>query len=131
MQTESMASERFYWSFWLIRSTSFWAAALVLLSGCSIAGSWKTVETTPRERTFPVDVLTLTSDGRFTATGWRNGEPGTRTGTYRWSGSTLRLEMDDGTTVQFAGRRRTDGSLLLIDRSSAVECRAVLTQAGE
>ncbi len=83
------------------------------------------METTPPNGAFPVESLTLSPDGRFTATGWRNGSPATRTGTYRWNGSTLRLEMAEGGTVEFGGRRRSDGALLLIDRSSSDQPRAV------
>lgn len=79
----------------------------------------------PPDGAFPVESLTLSTDGRFTATGWRNGSPVTRTGTYRWNGSTLRLETAEGGPVEFGGRRRSDGSLLLVDRSSDSAPRAV------
>ncbi len=64
----------------------------VLLSGCALDGTWRTVKADPEgsmDRA-PFKMVTF-ADGNYTSTGTRGGATETNTGTYTWDGSKLTI----------------------------------------
>jgi len=76
--------------------------ALVLLiaavSGCSIAGTWKTVSIEPLEAAedFHFSTVTFGNDNMYTGKAKYDGEEVTSTGRYDWDGMTLKVQPDEG-----------------------------------
>ena len=93
--------------------------AVVLSSGCGIAGSWKTVEVRPKGAAFPINQVTFdtkgkyTASGGFTAQGAYNGNTHTTTGAYTQRFGTLRLSPIGGPMLEYKAHRRLDGKLVM------------------
>lgn len=89
------------------------AICSILMPGCSIHGTWRTVEVEPIGAAFPIAHISFTEDGRYTATGMIGTEEVTHTGRYEWVMSTVRLQPAGVSDRQCTARRRIDGRLQL------------------
>jgi hypothetical protein len=81
------------------------AGAVLMLSGCSIAGEWRTKSVEPAGQEFPFYQVEFTSDGRYTAMGPPSHRERSSTGTYTWNGSTLKVMPKDGPERSYPGYR--------------------------
>ena len=79
--------------------------ALVFWSGCSLSGTWRTVEVEPETGSeLPFGMITFDeSTMLYTASETREGRSATSTGAYRWSGQTLTLIPEDHPPRQYKG----------------------------
>jgi hypothetical protein len=77
----------------------------VLISGCSIAGTWNTVKTEPAgsEARSPFQMVTFNEDGGYTATGQHGSEVVTNTGKYEWDGFKLTIHPSEGEDRVYPG----------------------------
>lgn len=97
----------------------------VVLGGCSLAGTWKTVQIAPQGAAFPIDQATFDDSGRYTASREEDGVVRTETGRYTWNGMRLELRPADGEPKRFRGR--ASGSRLRLTHSTDdVQVRATL-----
>lgn len=94
------------------------AAILLLVVGCNMTGSWRTVSVDPSDAEFPISRLTLNADHRFTATGPIEGETRTRFGTYRMGMASLHLDPVHGEKETYGMSARANGTYQLIWRGS-------------
>jgi hypothetical protein len=80
-------------------------SVVALISGCSIAGTWKTVKTDPADQASacPSEMVTFNDEGGYTATGQHGGEAVTSTGTYEWDGFKLTVKPAEGETRVYPG----------------------------
>jgi len=89
------------------------------LGGCSVAGTWKTVDIQPHGSPFPISQMTLDEQGKYTATGGftakgeYDGDPHTTTGTYRRRWSDLHLAPAEGPVLVYRTHRLWDGKLVM------------------
>jgi len=79
--------------------------AVTLISGCSIAGTWKTVKSEPADAAArsPFQMVTFNDEGGYTATGQHGSEVITDTGTYEWDGTKLTVHPGKGDTRVYPG----------------------------
>ena len=88
------------------RATMFFAGLVVLglVGGCSITGTWETVQVEPAEAQTPFQMVTFTDEGQYSATD-KYGE-GTRTvlGTYDWNGLKLEITPAEGDKQVYSAR---------------------------
>lgn len=101
-------------------------ALLVLLTGCTFAGTWRAVNTETTSRADLPAVITLDDQGRCTATHERDNERHTRTGTYRVAGGRMILTLAGDAT--YRAHRRMDGRLILVDPAGRPPARAVFAR---
>lgn len=97
-----------------------------LLSGCSLAGSWKAVEVRPPDEPFPLAVVTFDRHDNYTATCSHDDRTHTTTGRYEWNGLALRLERTDGTWRTYDALLRLDGRLRVTNRTDDRKITALL-----
>jgi hypothetical protein len=107
------------------------AGAALILTGCSITGTWRTVPAGLDDRGFPIVSMTLDEHDSFTATSRHDGHQQTSTGQYRWNGMRLILSPANGREQIFRGRKRLDGTLLLTHTAENRNTRAILERTGE
>jgi hypothetical protein len=96
---------------------TFAAAMAIPALACSVTGSWRTVAVRPPSAPFPIEAVTFSDDGHYTATGREDGERRTTTGRYRFNGYTLRLRPPAGPEQKFAARVR--GETLVLTQGDA------------
>lgn len=91
------------------------AVACIALTGigCRLAGTWVTIDVEPADATFPIAEITFDQNGHCTADMATNGDRRTLVGTYRWRGTKLVIEPDDGATQVYRARRLMNGKLRL------------------
>ncbi len=100
--------------------------SLLALSGCSIAGSWKTVQVDPPWVPFPVETMTLDPDNNFTTTWNQNGADRTATGRYKWNGRTLEIARQGFEPRVYQARLRMDGKLVMTLEQNNAKVTATL-----
>ncbi|MCK4659412.1 MAG: hypothetical protein KAV82_07810 [Phycisphaerae bacterium] len=86
---------------------------LVLLSGCSLTGSWSTIEVKPEYARFPIASVTFTDEGTYCVTHGEGVRADTSSGTYEWAGSQLRLKPQGQPPQTYSGTLRLGGTLAL------------------
>lgn len=89
------------------------AVCLASLSGCTIAGTWKTVSVDPPGSGFPVDTITLGRDKNYTLTWEQAGRFRTALGEYRWDGFRLDLLWPGIAPQSYDASLGLDGTLTL------------------
>lgn len=103
-------------------------AALALWSGCSLAGTWKTVEVEPDTGAeIPFSMITFDeSNMLYSAAETRDGRTVTSTGAYRWSGQTLTLTPEGTPPRKYKGFLWWGKTLKLTCRVDDQEIKATL-----
>ena len=81
-----------------------WLSVAAWVGGCSIAGIWDTVKTSPADARTPFEMVTFNDEGGYTATGQRGSKVVTVTGTYEWNGAELAIHPAQGDTRVYPGR---------------------------
>ena len=117
----------------MIRRICTWTpgcVALVLWSGCSLAGTWKTVEVTPDTgASIPFSMITFDESNRlYTASEIREGRRVTSTGAYRWNSRTLTLTPDGRPPRIYKGFLWWGKTLKLTCRVNDQEIKATLAK---
>lgn len=117
----------------MIRRVCTWTlgcAALVLLSGCSLAGTWKTVEVKPDTgRGIPFSMITFDeSNMLYTASETRDGRTVTSTGVYRWNNRTLTLTPEGHPPRKYKGFLWWGKTLKLTCRVNDQKIKATLAK---
>lgn len=85
--------------------TGLLALGVMLLGGCSIAGTWKTVKVSPESegKSFPIQMVTFTPDGDYSATEQRGDQTMTSSGKYKWDGMNLTVMPTGGSERVYPG----------------------------
>ena len=86
---------------------------LALMSGCSIAGTWRTVSVDPPGASFPVDTITFDQNHNYTATWAQAGKSRTTLGQYRWNGSRLEVVRPGNQAQTYKASVGLDGRLTM------------------
>ena len=107
------------------------AAVLVIVTGCSLTGTWKTINIIPPDARFPMNRISFDNDSRFTATAEYEGQTRTSTGTYEWNGRKLLVFPDGGGERTYPGRRRWDRKLLLTHNRNGERITAIFAKTGD
>lgn len=119
----------------LALSASAWAAA-----GCSVAGTWRTVDVSYRPEAaaadpavhFDLSAVTFADRGRYTATRTAGPRRFTETGAYRFNGLALELRPDGGHPARrFDAQRSWRGELTLSRNEGDKSMSARLTRVDE
>ena len=81
----------------------------LLVGGCSITGTWKTVEVTPADALehAPFSMVTFAQDGQYSATRQHGNEVRTTTGSYAWGWGKLTITPQDGEAREYPGHYNT------------------------
>ncbi|MFQ5494832.1 MAG: hypothetical protein ACE5EX_05585 [Phycisphaerae bacterium] len=78
-------------------------AALGLVAGCRLAGTWQLTDFSPPPRQRHLETISFTIDGRYTATRTAaDSDAETSTGRYAWNGFVLTLTGDEDGTVEWS-----------------------------
>ncbi|MHC4065811.1 MAG: hypothetical protein ACYSUI_15120 [Planctomycetota bacterium] len=87
--------------------TVFTAVATIMLSGCSLAGTWKAVKTDPADAVehFPILMVTFNADGEYSASEQHGSDVKTSLGTYKWDGLKLTIMPNDGAKRVYSGNK--------------------------
>ena len=107
------------------------AAVLVIVTGCSLTGTWKTINIIPPDARFPMNRISFDNDSRFTATAEYEGQTRTSTGTYEWNGRKLVVFPDGGDERTYPGRRRWGRKLALIHNRNGERITAIFAKTGD
>ena len=85
------------------------------VGGCALAGSWRAGDAISLDdgTVSAISAITLSMDGRFTATETRDGAVVTSTGHYRWNGWELNLSTDGEEARTIPCRVDWRGSILI------------------
>ncbi len=86
--------------------------AIVLISGCSLAGAWRATDHEPAAKHIAIDVMTFDGD-RFTATSCVDREQRSMVGQYEVRGGRLTLHPTSGPEQTYRCRRKLGGTLEL------------------
>ncbi len=99
---------------------------LACAAGCSIAGSWKTIDIDPPGRMFPVETITFDQDHNYTATWSQDGETRTTLGRYQWNGFRLDVLQPGNRTRSYATRLDAGNKLTMIYGKGTSKIKATL-----
>ncbi len=105
----------------------------VLLVGCSITGTWRTVSTEPADATgAPFQMVTFADDGQYSATHQYGQETKTSTGKYQWDGRKLTISTgQDGERVYVGRQDVFTGKLILSHESEGQKITATLEKQAD
>ncbi len=108
-------------------------SCLVIFSGCSITGHWKTVRIKPIEMTdeFALSSVSFDSDGKYAAVVKYDGKSRTTSGKYEWDGFTLKLNPRDGEDRQYGGEIWWGKTLKLHHKGDEQSMTGVLERMAE
>ena len=99
---------------------------LLALAGCSLVGSWCTIEVQPADAEFPVAAVTFADDQSYCVSRISGGQTSSSSGTYRWTGLRLILAPEGRPLQSYFGHLRLDGKLVLTQGSGKTKITAVL-----
>lgn len=100
------------------------------LSGCTLSGNWRAVHRPDDPQRPGVEVITFSTDGRFTMTSSDEIDRRTVTGTYSFAFGRLRLRPDREERPTYSGYRRPNGMLVVTGPEGPAESRVVLEKSG-
>ena len=95
-------------------------------SGCSLVGTWSTVEIKPADARFPIASVTFADDGTYCISHTVGGRTGTSSGTYEWHGTMLVLKPANAPPARYAAYWAIGGRLIPSQRADHDRVTAVL-----
>ena len=98
------------------------------VTGCSLTGSWRTVQVEPPGGSFPVKTLSLDRDLNYTATWADDDTTRTSIGRYRWNGFTLTLTDAGFEPDAYSAREQGGGDLVLSHAAKTGRVTATMTR---
>ncbi len=106
---------------------------LMVLSGCSITGHWKTVRIDPADAadSFAFSSVDFDSDGRYSAVVKYDGKSRTTSGKYKWDGFTLKINPRDGDERSYRGELWLGKTLKLHHKDEEHSMTGVLERVAE
>jgi len=109
----------------------------IIIGGCSIAGTWKTVKVEPEGTMHgsPFQMVTFTEDGQYSASHQYGEDLRTSAGKYKWDGMKLTVMPAEGEERVYPGHwNMFTGHLVLSHQAEGEKVTATLekqTAAGE
>jgi hypothetical protein len=106
---------------------------LAMLTGCSIAGSWKTVRIDPSDMadSFAFSSVDFDKDGKYSAVVKYGGKSQTNSGKYEWDGFTLTITPREGDEREYRGELWWGKTLKLHHKHDGKSMTGVLERVAE